>query len=453
MTHERFDFPDANSLCGKARSLGLELPFSHDVGALFTPLEVAGRRVANRLAIQPMEASDGDATGAPGELTARRYRRFASGGSAVIWFEATAVVPEGRSNPRQLALTKATLDPLKRLVEATRRAAQPAGTGDPRHVLFILQLTHAGRYSRPGGSPRPILAQHNAILDPLMGIPSDYPLVSDGELDRLQDEFVRAARMAQEAGFDGVDVKACHGYLVSELLAAFTREESRYGGPFENRIRFLREAVARIRCEVPGIIVASRINALDGIPYPHGFGGRRDEPGIVDLAEAVALVRLLRDSGVAIVNVSAGIPTFNAHWGRPFNQPLAGAPLPDEHPLTGVARLLHLTATLQRSLPDLPMVGTGYSWLRHYFPNVAAAVVASGGAAFAGVGRLAFAYPNYAWDLARGGALDPHKCCTGCSRCSQIMRDGGFAGCAVRDTEIYGPQYREGRRRVGSGAR
>jgi len=440
--HERSQLDDHAALARCADQLSVTIPFSDDITILFTPLDVGGRRVPNRFVVQPMEGCDAGPDGGPGPLTLRRYRRYAAGGSGLIWFEATAVTPEGRANPRQLWITADNVGAFQRLVDATRAEAQ-AISGAGHDVLLVLQLTHAGRYARPDGVPQPIIAQHNSVLDPRIGIGPEYPLICDAELDRLQEAFLCAAELAATAGFDGVDVKACHGYLVSELLAAFTRTDSRYGGPFENRTRFLLEVVARIRAQVSGLLVTSRFNAHDGLPYPHGFGADAEE-----LTEPLELARRLRALGCPVLNVSLGNPYHNPHYGRPYDLPVAGAATPDEHPLVGVARLLGAAAAVQRAVPDVPVVGTGYSWLRHLFPHVAAGVVAQGGVALVGLGRLALAYPDYVKDLAEKGALDPDKTCAACSGCSQMMHDGGRVGCRVHDSDIYAEEYRQGRARA-----
>jgi len=441
--HERFKFPTLNDLLRKAEEIGVELPVSRRLEVLFEPVVIAGRKLANRFAIHPMEGFDADPEGGPGELTFRRYRRYAEGGSALIWFEATAVVPEGRSNPRQLYLHRDSVEGFKRLVEETRGRAYRG-----QELFLVLQLTHSGRYSKPEGKPRPIIAHHSPVLDPQHGLPPDYPLISDNELDSLQERFVEAARLAREAGFDAVDIKACHRYLVSELLASFTRENSRYGGSFDNRTRFLRETAKRIRSEVPELVVTSRLNLFDGHPYPYGWGSSRDGKNQPDLTEPKQLIRELVRIGYPLLNVSVGNPYYNPHLGRPFDHPIAGASVPDEHPLRGVERLIHLAAEIQREFPDLPIVGTGYTWLRHYMPYVAAAVVERGWATLIGQGRGAFAYPDSVRDLLEKGEMDRHKVCVTCSACTQIMRDGGKTGCVVRDNAIYGPEYREARRRA-----
>jgi 2,4-dienoyl-CoA reductase-like NADH-dependent reductase (Old Yellow Enzyme family) len=197
---------------------------------------------------------------------------------------------------------------------------------------------------------------------------------------------------------------------------------------------------------VPGIFATTRINAYDGLPHPYSFGTDPENPDLEDLTEPLALVKKLKDTGCPLINVSVGIPYVNPHLGRPHDVPLAGQKVPKEHPLVGVARLMRVTGMLQQKTPDLPMVGTGYSWLRHHLPHVGAALVQTKKAAFLGVGRCAFAYPDFVKDLKEKGKMDPEKTCITCSRCSQIMRDGGSAGCVVRDKEVYLPIYREGRK-------
>jgi len=442
--HERFDYADADALLAKSANLGVEIPFRRDLSVLFEKVPIAGRSAPTRFCIHPMDGGDGAADGAPTNLTFRRYERYARGGSGLIWFEATAVTTAGRSSPRQLLLSEETVGDFGRLVDAVRAAARST-MGAGHEPILIVQLTHPGRFCRPGGKPRPFLVRRNPRLDEIQKIADDSPLEDDGAIDRLQDDFERTAHLAARAGFDGVDIKACHGYLVSDLLAAFTREESRYGGAFENRSRFLLETAGRIRRTRPSLIVTSRINAFDGIDHPHGFGAARTDATTEDLSEPTALLDGLHALGAPLANVSLGIPYLNSHLGRPFDRPFKGAPLPSEHPLAGVARLVRITGALQKAVPDLPLVGTGYSWLRRFFPNVGAAAVAARKAAFVGVGRIAFAYPDFVRDLIDHGALDSEKVCVGCSSCSQIMRDGGRAGCVVRDAEIYGSEYRKGR--------
>jgi 2,4-dienoyl-CoA reductase-like NADH-dependent reductase (Old Yellow Enzyme family) len=444
MTHERFRFRDRDELEEKISELRLDIPLSDDISVLFSPVVVAGRTLPNRFLIHPMEGADAEPDGAPSPLTFRRYRRFAAGGAAVIWFEAAAVVESGRGNPRQLLINAGTCDGFKRLVEATKRATA-ANLGPGHSPFLILQLTHAGRFARPKTRPRPMISQRSPILDGLVGLPPDFPLLRDDELASIRDSFVSAARIARSAGFDAVDIKACHGYLVSELLSAFTRPESRYGGSLENRARFLIETAAGIKAEVPGIEVTSRLNVFDALPYPHGFGVDRNDPMTPDLTEPIELMGILRKSGLLLLSVSCGIPACRPHFGRPYDRPMTGQAPPGEHPLAGVARLLRLTGEVQRAHPALPVAGSSYSWLRQFFPHAAAAAVETGKASLVGLGRGSIAYPDWVSDLAEKGVLDSRRVCIACSKCSEMLRWGSRVGCAVRDAEIYAAEYRKAR--------
>lgn len=440
--HRRFHLRSLDDLRAELARLDLSIPLSEDLSILGEPLPIGKWTLPNRFAAQPMEGFDSSDDGTPGELSFRRYRRYAEGGSSLIWFEATAVVHEARSNAHQLMLCSKNVDTYARLVEATRDAARKAFGHE---IVMVVQLTHSGRYSKPGGIARPIIAHHSAVLDPIHKLGTDYPLVTDDYLDRLQDVYVEAAKLAVHAGFDGIDLKSCHRYLVSELLASFTRE-GRYGGSLENRSRFLRETMARIVDAVPGILPTTRMNVYDAIPFPYGFGVSRDSHRVPDLAEPIEIIRQLRAIGIPMINISIGNPYYNPFYGRPFDRPIVGAPRPEEHPLEGVVRFLGMTRRIQREFPDLPVVGSGYGWLRHLMPYAAAGTIQSGGAALVGQGRGAFAYPNSPKDILTVGRMDPDKTCVTCSGCTQIMRDGAYTGCVIRDSEIYGPSYQLARR-------
>jgi len=241
-----------------------------------------------------------------------------------------------------------------------------------------------------------------------------------------------------------VDIKSCHRYLLSELLAAYTRP-GRYGGSFENRTRLHYAIVESIHQQVPGILVTMRLNAYDGHPYPWGWGVRQDASSVPDLEEPIRFVRGLYERGVPMVNITAGNPYFTPHINRPYDVPVRGAQPPDEHPLVGVARIVGLARQIKRAVPEMVVVASGYSWLRQFFGHAAAATLSSGDADLVGLGREAFAYPDFAHDLLSEGRLDPKRCCITCSRCTEIMRDGGQCGCVIFDRDVYGPIYRAGR--------
>lgn len=463
-----FKYKNRDDLARDAAALGLDVRLTEDFAPLRQPLSLAGRTLGNRLAIQPMEGCDGRLDGRPDELTFRRYDRFGAGGAKLIWGEACAVVPEGRANTRQLVINSNTASDLGRMIERCRTAHRSA-FGRDDDLLIGLQLTHSGRYS----VPRPILAQHDPLLDPRTIVDRttrtaagpDTPLISDAELDRLQDRYVEAARIAFSIGCDFVDIKQCHRYLLSELLASKSRG-GRYGGPFENRTRFIREVVGRIRNECPSGLIGTRMNVFDGVPYQVGpdqtgvpcayelpvrssWGTREDDPLTPDLAEPLALIAGLRELGVGLFNLSMGNPYASPHLLRPFEYPPPDGYETPEHPLVGVARHFQAAETIQNAFPDLAVVGSGYSWLQAFTFEAGAANVRDGRVAIVGVGRGSLSQPDFGKRVVEGVPLDPKRLCRTFSYCTALMRSkhntlGQFAtGCPPFDKEIFGPIWKE----------
>jgi len=439
MSFKEFRYGNLDELIEESASLGLDLHFSENLKVLGKKVTIQGHTVPNSMAIHPMEGSDGNPDGSPGELTVRRYDRFSRGGAGLIWFEAVAVVPEGKAVPRQLRMDEYNLPEFQRLLEKmTQNAHREFGNNfDP---LYIVQLTHSGRFSKPEGVSAPIIACKNPYFQERFKNENIAQVISDDELEALEDRYVETAVLAQKAGFHGVDVKACHRYLLSELLSAYTRE-GKYGGDFEGRTRFLLNVVDKIKSRLgSNFMVASRLNIYDGIPYPYGWGVDQEDYRKYDLTEPLRLVKLLHDKGVRLLNLTMGTPYYNPHVNRPYDK---GGYVPDEHPLQGVSRLVKGVGEVQQACPDMAVVGTGYSWLRQFSANLGAGSLEKGLATLIGFGREAFAYPDFARDILTHGALDRRKCCITCGKCAEILRAGGTTGCVVRDPEIYVPAYRE----------
>ncbi|HIZ84767.1 MAG TPA: flavin oxidoreductase/NADH oxidase [Firmicutes bacterium] len=436
MQHEKFHYKDLTQLRAELERLGISLPLSENLACLQEPLTLQdGHTVQGRIAIQPMEGCDGNADGSPAELTLRRYRRFAGSGAGLIWAEAVAVTPEGRANPRQLWLTEDNLDAFKAMTEQIREISLKENGFAP---LIILQATHSGRYSKPTGTPAPIIAYQNPLFE------KDAPIdpariITDDRLKELEEAYGKTARLAEAAGFDGVDIKACHRYLVSELLSAYNRPGA-YGGSFENRTRFYRNALSSAKAHVSGrMLITSRLNVYDGFPYPYGFGVSPAGGLQPDLAEPIRLVKALREEmGMELLDITIGNPYVNPHVNRPYD---AGPYVPEEHPLEGVARMFACIGQIARAVPGMKIISSGHSYLRQLAPYLAAGAVETGVSAMAGFGREFFAYPDFPRDLFKTGALAPEKCCIACGKCSELMRAGSMAGCVVRDAETYLPLY------------
>jgi 2,4-dienoyl-CoA reductase-like NADH-dependent reductase (Old Yellow Enzyme family) len=423
-----------SELQSELNRLGFDIPLSDDFSVLAEPLTSGAVTLPNRFVVQPMEGFDSGPDGEPTELGFRRYERFAAGGAGLIWFEATAVLPEARSNSQQFWINEKSVHRFAALEEKTRSIAKNRfGHG----IVSVLQLTHSGRYCKPTRGVRsPVIVQHSGVLDAAHNIPPDHPLMTDAELDRLQDAYVTAAKLAAKCGFDGVDIKSCHGYLLNELLGSHTRE-GKYGGSFENRTRFLRETMARVRDEVPTVFVTSRLSVYDAVKYPWGFGVDRDDYKKWDLTESKRLAALLREIGVPLLNITVGNPYFNPHFNRPYAKPIRGAAAYDENPLIGVARFINIVREIQESQPDLPMIGSGTAWLRHLVPQAAAGIVKNGWASHFGQGRCSFAYPDAPHDILSKGVMDTKQLCMACSGCTELMRMESPAGCVLRDRDYY----------------
>ncbi|MBQ7293667.1 MAG: flavin oxidoreductase/NADH oxidase [Clostridia bacterium] len=421
--------------CAEAR---VGLPFSEYTSVLATPVNILNRTVNNRMVYQAMEGCDGTLEGVPDELTIRRYMRFAEGGAGIIWFEATAVMENGRANPRQLYINEKNFDAFKNIVLDIKERCIKVNGYEP---IVICQLTHSGRYSKPEGVPAPLIAYNNPIFE------KDNPIdksriLSDDQLDEICEALIKGAKLAERAGFDGADIKCCHRYLLCELLSAFTRENSRYGGSFENRTRLIRTAVeGALANRSRPFIITTRINAYDGFEYPYGFGVKDGEGIKPDFTEAKMLCRELVKLGMPLVNLTMGNPYVNPHVNRPFSYGPYEHPEP---PIAGVARMLDGIAEVAAEIKGTPVISSGISYLGAMSPNVVAAYIRDGKFDFAGYGRETLAYPDLAKDICNYGTLNPKKVCIACGKCSEIMRKpGGTPGCVIRDGAVYAPLYKK----------
>lgn len=416
---------------------GTSFPYSEDISCLSGEVRVGTKVAHNRIAYQAMEGCDGTFDGSPDELTKRRYLRFARGGAGIIWFEATAVMNEGRANPRQMYLTDKTKGDFERIVNDIKETCVKENGFEP---LVILQLTHSGRYSKPNGFPEPLIAYNNPIFEGNNPIDKSR-IVTDDYLDTLSEALVKGAVDAKDCGFDGADIKSCHRYLLSELLSAYTRE-GKYGGDFEGRTRMLTSTVKEAKKATGrNFIITSRLNIYDGFEYPYGFSVKEGEGITPDYTEAKELVKILVENGADLIDMTMGNPYFNPHVNRPFAK---GTYEPPEHPLFGVQRMLDGISEVASVIKGTPVICSGISFLGKVSPNVVAGYVKDGKFDFAGYGRETLAYPSVANAITSGEGLNPSKLCICCGKCTEIMRcKGGTPGCVIRDSEVYMPLYKK----------
>jgi 2,4-dienoyl-CoA reductase-like NADH-dependent reductase (Old Yellow Enzyme family) len=370
-----------------------------------------------------MEGCDCNEDGSPSELTIEKYKRAARSGAGVIWMEATAVCPEGRTNVRQMMLTEKNLESFRAMVDSMRKIAKDECDTEP---VMILQLTHSGRQSI-----RPLIAYRNNVYEKTKPM-TDENIVSDEYLDTLSELYANAATLAVRAGFDGVDVKSCHGYLFQELLSAFDRE-GRYGGSFENRARLYLDCVKAVKAVLPeGILLTSRLSVSDMVKKPCGFGTTED--GALDLTEPDMLLLELVKASVEILNVTVGNPYYNPHVNRPYRK---GAYVPPESAAEGLARFVTIEKHIKERFPTLTLVGSGLSYYRDDLFDKSEELLNRGVCDLVGYGRMWLAYPEFYKDY-KDGKFNPKKCCLTCSQCTTLMRAGRVSGCAV-----FNEYYRE----------
>ncbi|HUC48815.1 MAG TPA: hypothetical protein VMA30_05465 [Xanthobacteraceae bacterium] len=463
------DYPKAGSFDGVSgfrsyvQSLGLDMPCDDIVSGgphspLGAPLEFDGMTIGHRIAVQPMEGWDCQTDGRPSDNAKRRWRRFGLSGAKLIWGgEACAVRPDGRANPRQLVMTEQSqkdIADLRRIVIDAHKEA----TGGQDDLVIGLQLTHSGRFCKPHDNTKfeSIIAYRHPLLDRKFRYPADRPVISDDEIKRLVEDFVIAAKRAEACGYDFVDVKHCHGYLAHEFLTAVDRPGP-YGGSLENRTRFLRDVVEGIRAEAPRLRIGVRLSAVDTVPfkpdperslpgalgpgipddfarpYRYAFGADPDNPLRHDLTEPKAFLEILRGLGIRLVNITAGSPYYTPHYIRPALYPPSDGYHPPEDPFVGVMRHLEVVRELKATFPDFCFMGSGYTYLQDYFPNVAQAVVRQGWVDLVGLGRMVLAYPELPLDILQSRPVQKKRLCRTFSDCTTAPRNNIVSGCYPLD--------------------
>jgi len=394
---------------------------------IHNPIQIGKKKIDNRVVLQPMEGCDCNMDGSPSELTVEKYLKAARSGAGIVWFEANVVCPEGRTNPRQMMLTRENLPAFKALLEKMRAIAKEECGISP---VFILQLTHSGRQSIV-----PIIAYRHPIYEERRPV-TDENIVTDEYLDTLAAKYAESARLAVEAGFDGVDVKSCHGYLFQELLSAFTRK-GRYGGIFENRTRLYLDCFRAVKKAIPeDILLTTRLSVSDMVPKPYGFG--TTEENELDLDEPDHLIGLLVSEGLQMLNVTVGNPYYNPHVNRPYRK---GGYEPPETADVGLDRFEIIEKHIKETFPDLPVVCSGLSYYREDLFEQSERQLSEGICDLIGYGRMWLAYPEFYRDFTKG-SFEAKKCCLACSKCTELMRAKQVSGCAVFN-EYYRNLYKE----------
>jgi 2,4-dienoyl-CoA reductase-like NADH-dependent reductase (Old Yellow Enzyme family) len=222
---------------------------------LAQPIQIGTKTSQNRFVINAMECCDSDAQGNPTEKTYERYTNLFTGGAGAVVLEAITVGYENRSREFQLSIEPHNQKPLEQFVAGMRKV-----NPEP---LFIFQLTHSGELSHTAFSRR-------VCVKPLPGFGGD--VLSEEDVDRIIGQFVLSAKIAHDAGADGVDLKFCHGYLGSQILRPYNDRKWKYGGPWENRRRFAFDMIEKVTAAVndKNFLIGSKVSFWEGFPGGQG---------------------------------------------------------------------------------------------------------------------------------------------------------------------------------------
>ena len=437
MSQERFHYKTLEEVKERAEELKVYLPFSSSTDILKTPLKVGNVTFHNRMGIAPMEGADSLEDGSPSDYTIRRYVNEVIGGSALIWFEAISIVPEGRSSKTQLLLTEENVESYKRMNEKIKEAGRKANGFEP---YLIMQANHSGRYSNPDNRPAPMIAYRHPQLEQYRAA-DDSCIVTDDYLKSLEESFGKAALLAKKAGFDAVDIKSCHGYLLAELLSAYDRP-GQYGGNYENRTRLLKNGIKAAKVwEDENFQVTCRLGIYDGYEYPWGFGVSEGSGLKPDLKEPIRLVKeLYGNCGIQMMNLTMGNPYATTHVTRPFDM---GKYEPEEHPFTGIGRMIAGIGEVKKAVPEMVIFGSAPTYLRQFADLYTAGAVEEGFCDGMLFGRMAFADPDYANEIIKNGRIDPKRVCMTCGKCGDLIRAHKPTGCVIRDPKTFMPFYKE----------
>lgn len=399
---------------------------------LLQPIRIGGKTCINRFFAQPMECVDSDAEGNPTDLTYARYENLYRGGFGLVDLEAITVTNESRARRTQLEIMPRNEEPLKRFISRLKEVNPD--------ILIVFQLTHSGEISSPDFSRR-------VTVKPMHGLGGE--LLSEGEVERIIDQFTLASKIAQNAGADGIDMKLCHGYLGTQILRPFNDRDWKYGGPWENRARFAYDLMERIRAAVgKDFLIGSKMSMWEGIPG--GFGSAGPDSPLMDLTEPLELIRGLEERGASYFVESLG----NVHASMAYMEAVGDEPY---------LSYLHFyfSNLMKRALkPETVVIGSHFSSFRGnrnkllcVEPEKAstfamgARCIEDGMMDMIGLGRQSFADPLTPRKLMEGRE-DEIRYCTQCMNCEELMIRQQPVGCVLYN-KPYTERFKEVRKNMG----
>ena len=385
---------------------------------LLSPIKIGNRQAKNRFFIQAMECNDEDESGNPSDITTERYKTLAKGQAGLVSLEAISVTRESRSRDNQMTIMPKNEKALTEFVKNVK-AENP-------DMLFVFQLTHSGELSNPEFSRR-------VTVKPLYGYGGD--ILSEEEVDKIVDDFVLAAKIAHNAGADGIDMKLCHGYLGSQILRPYNDRKWKYGGSWENRSRFAYDLYERIAKEVndKNFLIGSKVSAWEG--FPGGFGTEGPDSPIIDLTEPIALLKGLEERGAQYFIQSAGSPSITISLTQV-----------DKHIPYYAYLNQYFAKELNKNIKkETVLIGSNMSIFRNGKNGLCAVepeksslfsygaqCIDTGVMDMVGLGRQSLADPLMPLKLMEGRESEIHFC-TVCDNCLELLIQQSKVGCCTYD--------------------
>jgi 2,4-dienoyl-CoA reductase-like NADH-dependent reductase (Old Yellow Enzyme family)/thioredoxin reductase len=356
---------------------------------LFSPFELKGLRLKNRIVMPPMGVFLVEADGSVTERTLAYYRRRAQGGAGMIMVEACGVAPEGIVSHHQMRIYDDRFIPgLARIAEAIKAEGARAG----------VQIHHAGRQTSYKVIGRPPLAPSPLPCPTIKG--EVEPLDEEG-IERIIRLFGDAAQRALEAGFELIEIHGAHGYLINQFLSGFSNiRTDQYGGDTLRRARFAVEVVREVRRRVgPQFPISFKISAQEFVP------------GGLTVEESIEIVRILKEAGIDAVQVSAG-NDVRPEW---ISQPM----------LMARGCLVESAWRIKQAV-DIPVMCVG----RINGPVLAEEILREGKADLVCMGRALLADPDLP-RKAMEGRLEEIRRCVACNTCINSIFKKGRVECLV----------------------
>jgi len=383
---------------------------------LLSPIKIGNRDCSNRFFMQAMECTDADVDGNPTDLTISRYENLFKGEAGLVSLEAITITDKNRSRLNQLFIMRKNLKPLTKFVQHLREINSK--------TLFIFQLTHSGELSNPEFSKQ-------VSVKPLPGYTAE--VMTEDDFEKIMEDFVLAARIAYDAGADGIDMKFCHGYLGSQILRPYNDRKWKYGGPWQNRRQFAFDLYERIQKAIPdkNFLIGSKISAWEG--FPGGFGTAGPDTPVIDLTEPIDLIKGLEERGAQYFIQSAGSPSITIS----LTQADRNAPY-----------FAYLHQTFSKAFRDnlkteTVVIGSNYSVFRDGKNKLCAVSpedsslfgygaknITTGITDMVALGRQSFADPLLPLKLREGREAEI-KYCTVCDNCLELLIQQRPIGCCT----------------------